>query len=60
VLLDEGKSAFKGHHLSNGGLGKFLAQADKGSYRGYAFLVEEQDRLPAKASWPPSPSSGGF
>jgi hypothetical protein len=45
VLVDEGKSAYKGHHLSNGELGKFLAEADKGTYRGYAFLVEEQDRL---------------
>jgi DNA invertase Pin-like site-specific DNA recombinase len=45
TLLDEGKSAYKGEHLSVGELGKFLARADKGSYRGYAFLVEEQDRL---------------
>jgi DNA invertase Pin-like site-specific DNA recombinase len=45
TFVDEGKSAFKGHHLSNGELGKFLTEADKGNYRGYAFLVEEQDRL---------------
>ena len=45
MLLDEGKSAYKGVHLSNGELGKFLAEADRGNYRGYAFLVEEQDRL---------------
>jgi DNA invertase Pin-like site-specific DNA recombinase len=45
VILDEGKSAYKGEHLSNGNLGKFLAEADKGGYRGYRFLVEEQDRL---------------
>jgi DNA invertase Pin-like site-specific DNA recombinase len=45
TILDEGKSAYKGEHLSNGNLGRFLAEADKGGYRGYAFLVEEQDRL---------------
>src|SRR6516162_795434 len=45
VILDEGKSAYKGEHLSNGNLGRFLAEADKGGYRGYRFLVEEQDRL---------------
>jgi DNA invertase Pin-like site-specific DNA recombinase len=45
TLLDEGKSAYHGEHLSVGELGKFLRQAEKGSYRGYAFLVEEQDRL---------------
>jgi DNA invertase Pin-like site-specific DNA recombinase len=45
TIFDEGKSAYKGEHLSNGNLGKLLAEAEKGSYRGYAFLVEEQDRL---------------
>jgi DNA invertase Pin-like site-specific DNA recombinase len=45
VLLDEGKSAYKGEHLANGELGRFLRRAEKGGFRGYAFLVEEQDRL---------------
>jgi DNA invertase Pin-like site-specific DNA recombinase len=45
ILLDEGRSAYKGEHLANGNLGKFLPEADRGGYRGYAFLVEEQDRL---------------
>jgi DNA invertase Pin-like site-specific DNA recombinase len=45
ILLDEGRSAYKGEHLSVGELGKFLRQADRGTFRGYAFLVEEQDRL---------------
>jgi DNA invertase Pin-like site-specific DNA recombinase len=45
VVTDEGQSAFKGHHLSNGNLGKFLTEADKGAFRGYAFVIEEIDRL---------------
>src|SRR6516225_6644612 len=45
ILLDEGRSAYKGEHLSIGELGKFLRAAEKGTFRGYAFLVEEQDRL---------------
>jgi len=45
ILLDEGKSAYRGEHLSVGELGKFLRQADRGTFRGYAFLIEEQDRL---------------
>ena len=45
ILLDEGRSAYKGEHLSVGELGKFLRRAEKGGFRGYAFLIEEQDRL---------------
>jgi len=45
IVSDEGKSAFKGHHISNGELGKFLLEADKGMYQGRAFLIEEIDRL---------------
>jgi DNA invertase Pin-like site-specific DNA recombinase len=45
ILLDEGRSAYKGEHLSIGELGKFLRAAEKGTFRGYAFLIEEQDRL---------------
>jgi DNA invertase Pin-like site-specific DNA recombinase len=45
TILDEGKSAYKGEHLSVGNLGRFLAEADRGTFRGYAFLTEEQDRL---------------
>src|SRR6516225_8340950 len=45
ILLDEGRSAYKGEHLSVGELGKFLRRAEKGGFRGYAFLIEEQYRL---------------
>jgi DNA invertase Pin-like site-specific DNA recombinase len=45
TLIDEGKSAFTGEHLSVGELGKFLLEADNGLYSGYAFLIEEVDRL---------------
>jgi DNA invertase Pin-like site-specific DNA recombinase len=45
ILIDDGFSASKGEHLSHGKLGRFLAEADKGKYKGFAFLVERQDRL---------------
>jgi DNA invertase Pin-like site-specific DNA recombinase len=43
IISDEGQSAYHGHNLSNGNLGKFLDEVDK--FRGYAFVVEEVDRL---------------
>ena len=43
--MDDGYSAFKGHHISKGALGRFLTLADKGKYKGYALVVEQMDRL---------------
>jgi DNA invertase Pin-like site-specific DNA recombinase len=46
TLIDQGKSASKGHHIADDAkLGKFLKEADKGTYRGFALIVERQDRL---------------
>jgi DNA invertase Pin-like site-specific DNA recombinase len=45
TIIDEGESAFHGLHLSNGDLGKFLRQADTGSFQGHVFLFEELSRL---------------
>ena len=45
TLVDDGYSAFKGHHISKGALGRFLTLADKGKYRGYVVVVEAMDRL---------------
>jgi DNA invertase Pin-like site-specific DNA recombinase len=45
VLIDEGFSAYSGEHLTKGKLGRFLAEADKGKYRGYALVLEHMDRL---------------
>jgi DNA invertase Pin-like site-specific DNA recombinase len=44
-LIDDGYSAFKGHHISEGKLGRFLAEVDAGRWRGAALVVEEMDRL---------------
>jgi DNA invertase Pin-like site-specific DNA recombinase len=45
TILDEGESAFHGFHLSNGNLGKFLHEAEKGMFPGHVFLFEELSRL---------------
>jgi DNA invertase Pin-like site-specific DNA recombinase len=45
TIQDEGESAFTGMHLSNGNLGRFLREADKGSFQGHVFLFEELTRL---------------
>jgi DNA invertase Pin-like site-specific DNA recombinase len=45
TLVDDGYSAFKGHQISKGALGRFLTLADKGKYKGYALVVEQMDRL---------------
>ena len=45
TLIDDGRSASKGDHITKGKLGKFLKQADTGKYRGFALVVEELDRL---------------
>jgi DNA invertase Pin-like site-specific DNA recombinase len=45
TLIDEGLSAFKGHHVAKGNLGRFLAEADKGLHSGKALVVEHLDRL---------------
>jgi DNA invertase Pin-like site-specific DNA recombinase len=45
TLIDDGYSAFKGHHISKGQFGEFLRAADKGKYRGYALVTEQMDRL---------------
>lgn len=43
ILVDDGYSASKGHHISKGKFGKFLANLPK--YKGFALVVEEMDRL---------------
>lgn len=48
TVKDEGKSAFKGEHLSEGNLGQFLAEADKGSYRGHALETYGSNAYSAK------------
>jgi DNA invertase Pin-like site-specific DNA recombinase len=45
ILIDDGYSASKGHHISKGKLGKFLKEADSGKYRGFVLVVEQMDRL---------------
>jgi DNA invertase Pin-like site-specific DNA recombinase len=45
TLIDEGLSASKGHHITDGKLGQFLADADAGGYRGHALVIEYLDRL---------------
>ena len=44
-LIDDGYSAFKGHHIDTGKLGIFLKEVDAGRHRGRALVVEEMDRL---------------
>ena len=45
TITDKGKSAYHGLHISNGELGKFLAEVDAGAYQNHVFLIEEVDRL---------------
>jgi DNA invertase Pin-like site-specific DNA recombinase len=45
TITEEGESAFHGFHLSNGDLGKFLLEADKGAFKGHTFFFEELTRL---------------
>jgi hypothetical protein len=45
ILIDDGYSASKGHHLAHGNFGKFLAEAEAGKFKGYALIVERTDRL---------------
>jgi DNA invertase Pin-like site-specific DNA recombinase len=45
IMIDDGFSASKGHHISRGKLGRFLAEADKGKFQGYALIVERLDRF---------------
>ena len=45
TLVDDGYSAFKGHHISEGKLGTFLKEVDAGRHRGSALLIEYLDRL---------------
>jgi DNA invertase Pin-like site-specific DNA recombinase len=44
-LADEGFSAYKGDNISKGKFGRFLERAGKGQWRGYALVVENQDRI---------------
>jgi DNA invertase Pin-like site-specific DNA recombinase len=44
-LVDDGYSASKGEHVSHGEFGRFLKEADKGTYRGHSLIAERQDRL---------------
>jgi DNA invertase Pin-like site-specific DNA recombinase len=43
TFIDDGYSASKGEHLSNGNLGKILANAEAGKYRGYALVIEKMN-----------------
>jgi DNA invertase Pin-like site-specific DNA recombinase len=43
ILIDDGYSASTGQHLKRGKHGKFLKRIAE--YRGYAFVIEELDRL---------------
>jgi DNA invertase Pin-like site-specific DNA recombinase len=45
TLVDDGLSAFKGHHITLGKFGEFLQAADRGKYRKHALIVEQMDRL---------------
>jgi DNA invertase Pin-like site-specific DNA recombinase len=45
TLIDEGLSAFKGTHLSEGKLGLFLEEVDRGQHHGKALIIEHMDRL---------------
>ncbi len=45
TLIDEGLSAFTGHHLSEGKLGLFLEEVDQGQHKGKALIIEHMDRL---------------
>jgi DNA invertase Pin-like site-specific DNA recombinase len=45
VLVDDGYSVSKGEHITKGEFGCVLKRADKGEYRGYALVTENQDRL---------------
>lgn len=45
-LTDAGRSAYKGHHISRGALGRFLALAQQGTLpEGSVLLIEAIDRL---------------
>jgi DNA invertase Pin-like site-specific DNA recombinase len=45
TIKDEGKSASKGDHISDGKLGKLLSAIRAGAYRNHALVVEYLDRL---------------
>jgi DNA invertase Pin-like site-specific DNA recombinase len=45
TLIDDGFSAYHGHHISDGKLGRFLKEVDAGRHRGSALLIEYLDRL---------------
>src|SRR5258708_31630803 len=45
TLIDEGYSAYKGYHISEGKLGTFLTDSEAGKYRDHALVVEHMDRL---------------
>jgi DNA invertase Pin-like site-specific DNA recombinase len=45
TIKDEGKSASKGKHISDGKLGKLLSAIRRGAYRDHALVIEYLDRL---------------
>jgi DNA invertase Pin-like site-specific DNA recombinase len=45
VVVDEGQSASKGHHISKGNLGALLSKTEAGNYPNHAFLVEHMYRF---------------
>jgi len=44
-IFDDGRSAYHGHHISRGELGKLLDDIDAGSYIGWVLQIENIDRL---------------
>ena len=44
-FIDDGYSASKGEHLSDGKFGLILSDADAGKYRGHVMVVEKMDRF---------------
>ena len=44
-IFDDGRSAFHGHHLEKGELGKLLDEIESGAFIGWALQIENIDRL---------------
>jgi DNA invertase Pin-like site-specific DNA recombinase len=44
-IFDDGRSAFHGHHIERGELGKLLDEIDAGEYIGWVLQIENIDRL---------------
>lgn len=44
-IFDDGRSAYHGHHIGRGELGKLLEEIDAGTYIGWVLQIENIDRL---------------